>query len=66
MVQVHGKQRPVDLFISDWHVAIYLTVVNGLDQSEACDLIGPAEEKAERAKILKYPRPQSWTLSPLD
>ena len=53
-VQVQGKQRPVDLFISDWHVAIDLTVANGLDQSEAWDLIAPAEEKAERAKIQKY------------
>ena len=69
---MQGKQRPADLLISDWHsardVAIDLTVVHGLNQSEAWDLITPAVEKAERAKILKYhahARPQTWTLSPL-
>ena len=55
---MQGKQRPADLLISDWHsardVAIDLTVVHGLNQSEAWDLITPAVEKAERAKILMY------------
>ena len=57
-VQVQGKQRPADLLISDWQgardVAIDLTVVHGLNQSEAWDLVTPAEEKAEKAKLLKY------------
>ena len=46
------------VLITDWQgardVAIDLTVVHGLNQSEAWDLITPAVEKAERANIIKY------------
>jgi hypothetical protein len=57
-VQVQGKERPADLLISNWEsgrgVAVDLTVVHGLNQSEVWDLKSPAVEKAEAAKVLKY------------